>query len=393
MPEEESHDADSLLAGLKQAHLLDIPTEAAFRAVPRAAFLPDLPPDQVYKDEAVPIKVDEDGTVLSSSSQPSMMAIMLRQLRLAPGQNVLEVGTGTGYNAALMQHIVGSGGKVTSVEIDGQVVEQARANLQRATIADVLVVHADGAHGYAPRASYDRMIVTAGIWDVPEALGRQLKPNGILVAPIWLEGFEVSAALQPQRDGSFYSTDNRVCGFVRLRGQAAGPELGLRVGTSGLYLYVPTKIDSTALQMLLSYDAEDNYLGASLDIWAYMQGFLPYFIFHVPENFMLARYYVTKDSSAYGITDHGFALITPGSACFVSMRAGGSARSFGSADALLAVQDALDGWERAGKPQQDRLRLRLVSRDSPSFAVQQGKVYTRRDHYLIAWMDVGDTHG
>ena len=85
--------------------------------------------------------------------------------------------------------------------------------------------------------------------------------------------------------------------------------------------------------------------------------------------------------------------MTAGSACFVSMSARGAARSFGGADALMAVLDALAAWEHDGKPQQNRLRLRLVSRGNLSFAVKRGKVYARGDHYLLAWMDLGGTHG
>ncbi len=392
MPEA-APNAESLIAALKAAGLLDAPLEAAFRAVPRAAFLPGLPPEQVYIDDAVPIKFDEDGTVLSSSSQPSMMAIMLRQLQLKPGQNVLEIGTGSGYNAALMQHIVGDEGRVTSLEIDGQVVEQARANLQRAATGEVTVVHADGSNGYPTRASYDRIIATAGVWDVPEAWTRQLMPRGILVAPLWLEGFEVSAALMHQNDGTLYSADNRLCGFIPLRGKAAGPESAARVGTSGLHIHASPRIDSAALQMLLSEEGEDTYLGTALEVGEYWQGFLPYFVLHVPEAFVLARYQVTKDAPAYGVSGSGFVLMTAGSACFVSMSARGAARSFGGADALMAVLDALAAWEHDGKPQQNRLRLRLVSRGNLSFAVKRGKVYARGDHYLLAWMDLGGTHG
>ena len=72
----------------------------------------------------------------------------------------------------------------------------------------------------------------------------------------------------------------------------------VRVGTSGLYLYSGAKIDSAALQMLLSDDAEDSYLGVALDASEYWSGFLPYFVLHVPETFTLARYQVTKDAPA-----------------------------------------------------------------------------------------------
>lgn len=390
MPETPPADLKSLVAALKAAHLLDAPLEAAFRAVPRAAFLPHLPPQEAYKDEALPVKYDDDGTVLSSSSQPSMMAIMLRQLQLQPGHNVLEIGTGTGYNAALMQHIVGDEGKVTSIEIDGEVAETARANLQRVAMSEVLVVEGDGAAGYAPRASYDRIIATAGIWDVPAAWVRQLKPGGILVTPLWVEGFEISAALTLQPDGTLYSANNRLCAFIPLRGQSAVPELGVRVGTSGLYLYSNARIDSAALQMLISEDASETYLGVSLDVWEYWQGFMPYLVLHTPSSFILGRYYAVTDTPAYGITGHGFFLLMQGSACFVSTMARGTARGFGSADALLAVQEAISAWERAGKPQVDRLRLRLVPDGSDiARSSHAGKAYPRRDHTLVTWMDLG----
>ena len=91
---------------------------AALRAVPRHLFLPDLPPEAAYRDDAIVTKRDADGQGISSSSQPAIMAIMLDQLDLAPGHRVLEIGAGTGYNAALIAHIVGPSGQVVSVDID-----------------------------------------------------------------------------------------------------------------------------------------------------------------------------------------------------------------------------------------------------------------------------------
>jgi hypothetical protein len=139
--------------------------------------------------------------------------------------------------------------------------------------------------------------------------------------------------------------------------------------------------------MLLSDDAENVHLRTSLDSGEYWQGFLPYFVLHFPDSFMLSGYSVTKDAPGYGLTGRGFVLITHGSACFVPINARGSARVFGGSDALLAVEDALAAWVRDGKPQQDRLRLRLVPKDNFSFAVKRGKVYPRRDHAVIVWME------
>jgi len=118
---------NQMIDGLRaRQNLLDRSSEAAFRAVPRHVFLPGEKLETIYADEAIAIKHDSDGSVLSSSSQPTMMAIMLRQLRLEKGDNVLEIGTGTGYNAAIMQHIVGETGYVTSIELDNQLADQAR---------------------------------------------------------------------------------------------------------------------------------------------------------------------------------------------------------------------------------------------------------------------------
>ena len=104
---------------------------AALRDVPRHLFLPHLPPPDAYLDDAIVTKRDAAGQPISSSSQPAIMAIMLDQLDLAPGQRVLEIGAGTGYNAALMRHITGPEGTVVSVDIDDDLAAQARGHLPR----------------------------------------------------------------------------------------------------------------------------------------------------------------------------------------------------------------------------------------------------------------------
>src|SRR5712691_9793899 len=114
----------------------------AFLQVPREVFLPGVADEQgiaaVYRDEAYPTKTDAHGHAISSSSQPGIMASMLEELRVSPGQRVLEVGAGTGYNAALLSILVGQRGQVTSVELDPDVARQARQVLdalgQRATV-------------------------------------------------------------------------------------------------------------------------------------------------------------------------------------------------------------------------------------------------------------------
>ena len=123
----------TLIDDLKNKGLIRSPgVEAAFRAVLRHHFLPGTPLKEVYSDRAISAKQDEEGKWISSSSQPAIMAIMLEQLGLQPGHKVLEIGTGPGYNAALMAHIVGESGQVVTVEIDQDLADAAQKHLRTA---------------------------------------------------------------------------------------------------------------------------------------------------------------------------------------------------------------------------------------------------------------------
>src|SRR5687768_15775037 len=102
---------DQLVATLRERGLLRDPAiERAFRSVPREVFVPGVPLAQVYADDAIMTKT-ENGVGVSSSSQPAIMAIMLAQLDPRPGLRVLEIGAGTGYNAALLRELVGDAGQ------------------------------------------------------------------------------------------------------------------------------------------------------------------------------------------------------------------------------------------------------------------------------------------
>jgi protein-L-isoaspartate(D-aspartate) O-methyltransferase len=137
--------------------------------------------EQIYQDDALVTRVDQHGRTLSSSSQPSIMAAMLEALEVRPGMRVLEIGTGSGYNAALLAHLVGSPGLVTTMDLDTEVIERAQQCLPQVVGEGMTIVEADGALGYAPGAPYDRIIVTASVVQVPLAWLEQLASGGVLV--------------------------------------------------------------------------------------------------------------------------------------------------------------------------------------------------------------------
>lgn len=383
---------DAMIDQLRSSGALRRPEfEAAFRAMPRQYFLPDSAPEDVYADAAVPVKRGTDGQVISSSSQPTMMLYMLEQLDLQPGHNVLEIGTGTGYNAAIMQQLVGPRGKVTTIEYDEVLAMQAMDNLRRARSSEVLVVSGDGIHGYPPRAAYDRIICTANIWDIPPNWTRQLKDDGLIVAPISVDGLQYSAAFECVEEGELYSSSNLPCGFVRMQGIASPPNITKQVGSTAMYLYgeQTQRIDTAALQMLLSADQDECYLSRRLSVDELWRGFAPYLMLNHLRDAIFVIYDVQKDQKAYGIEGAGMALFSPGSACLIPYRDTGQTYCFAGADAFMMVDGVLSQWIAAGKPGSDSLRLRLTPKveDETMPVISHGRVYRRHDHNLHAWFE------
>lgn len=218
----------------REGLLADSAIAEAFAATPRHHFLPGHALEQIYADQAIAVKREGDEW-LSSSSQPAMMAIMLAQLGLAPGQRVLEIGTGTGYNAALIDRIVGPTGRVISLELDPELAVAAHSHLAAAGHPSVEVRHTDGALGAPDAAPFDRMIVTAGAWDLLPAWRAQIAPAGRIVVPMTvLPGVMLSLALEP-RGEVWEAVSARPCGFVLLRGAEAHP--GRTWGTPRIVVY------------------------------------------------------------------------------------------------------------------------------------------------------------
>ncbi|MCY9783944.1 methyltransferase, FxLD system [Nocardiopsis sp. EMB25] len=222
--------------------LLSAPVEQALRRVPRELFLTGLDLADVYNaHKAVVTKRDEDkGVALSSVSAPSIIATMLDRADLQPGMRVLEIGSG-GYNAALIAELVGSEGEVTTIDIDSDVIDRARRCLDTAGYPQVRTAVADGEYGFADRAPYDRVLVTAGAWDIPPAWTEQLASGGRMVVPMRVRGLTRCLTLDADEDGVLHSKHVDMCGFVRMQGagehwepmpylnDTPGQQIGLRL--------------------------------------------------------------------------------------------------------------------------------------------------------------------
>ena len=271
--------AEHLVDALLSAGAITSPrVEAAFREVPRHLFVPHVPVEAAYRNEAVPTKL-LDGRAVSSASQPSIVAVMLEQLDVAPGHRVLEIGAGTGYNAALLRHLVGPTGTVVTIDIDQDIVDGARARLAAAGIGGVEVVCGDGGVGHPAGAPYDRIVLTVGAWDVTPAWWDQLAVGGRLLLPLSLRGVQRCVALE-NRDGWLESTSVRDCGFMGLRGGFRGPETVVSAGP--VTITFDSEVDAAALLEILGRPAGEIPLDLALSMEELWGGLALWLALHDP---------------------------------------------------------------------------------------------------------------
>lgn len=150
----------------------------SFRAVKREHFILDEYKEHAYDD--IPLPILREKTI----SQPTTVMLMTSALELEEGDKVFEVGSGSGYQGAIIASVVGKKGKVISAEIVPELVSFAKQNLIKARINNVQVIEEDGSKGFEKEAPFDKIIITAACKEFPKELLDQLKPEGVIVGPV-----------------------------------------------------------------------------------------------------------------------------------------------------------------------------------------------------------------
>ncbi|MGH3814995.1 MAG: methyltransferase, FxLD system [Pseudonocardiaceae bacterium] len=257
--------------------------EAAMRIVPRHLFLPEFSVTDGYADTQIVTKTDADGAALSSVSHPGVVAGMLEALDVRPSHRVLEIGSG-GYNAAILTHLVGPRGHVTTLDIDPDVTDRTQRCLTAAKYHHVQVVTADGEYGHPQGAPYDRIIVTVGAWDLPPAWFHQLeKTDGRLIVPLRMRALSRIVTFAPEK-GTWRSRSIQFAGFVPMRGDGAHTAYLVLLTPDGeVQVQTDEPADATALGSVLDQPASEAWTGVTiphgtsyehLDLWlAGMPGF------------------------------------------------------------------------------------------------------------------------
>lgn len=187
--------------------------EDAFLETPRELFVPENYRDRAYADR--PLSIGEGQTI----SQPSVVAKMTQWLGPEKGDKILEVGAGSGWQAAILPHLVGSSGRVYTVERKEKLAEKAEKNMDKLDIDNVDVVVGDGSTGLEEHAPYDGIMCTAACPEVPEEWGKQMKEGGRTVAPVG-RGFSQSMVVLEKGDGRIEMVKKeRGYRFVPLKGE------------------------------------------------------------------------------------------------------------------------------------------------------------------------------
>lgn len=169
---------DALIETMKNTGFLTKnKVESAIRKSPRHNFVPESMKNQAYENRPIPII--EKQTI----SQPSVVSRMTEWLDLKEGQKVLEIGSGSGWQSAILSNLVGDG-TIFTVERHIKLANLAKKNLEKLEIKNVKIIHGDGNLGLAEESPFDRIIVTAACKKIPEKLLQQLSMDGLLIAPV-----------------------------------------------------------------------------------------------------------------------------------------------------------------------------------------------------------------
>jgi protein-L-isoaspartate(D-aspartate) O-methyltransferase len=190
--------------GVRNRAVLD-----AMKTVPRHEFVPQAYRTSAYVDSALPIGLDQ------TISQPYIVALMTELVDPKPEHRILEVGTGSGYQAAVISRIVN---EVYSIEILPELAQSARERLQRLGFRNITVRQGDGYQGWPDSAPFDGILVTAGATEVPKPLVDQLKPGGRMVIPVGPSSADqVLKVIEKHPDGSTRIKEIAPVRFVPLR--------------------------------------------------------------------------------------------------------------------------------------------------------------------------------
>jgi protein-L-isoaspartate(D-aspartate) O-methyltransferase len=383
-------------------HVRSARVAAALEAVPREVFVPGVPLEEVYRPSEAIVTKRLDGVSVSSASAPEVVALMLEQLDPRPGDRVLEIGAGTGYNAALLAHLVGETGQVVTVDIDEDLVLGAREHLSAAGFGQVQVVQTDGALGSRDEHIYDRIILTVSSSDIAPAWREQLAPgHGRLVMPLGLQGPQRCVAFKSE-NGHLVSDSVRNCSFIPLRGLLAPGTARIPLDAQGARFLTgvdePLPLPAEAIVALLQAPTRSWLSGVSTSLRELREGLHLWLATHQRGTCIL--WGSGRAHDLFGFQDgsdfHGTLCVLDAELESLALLAW-AGRSERAGELVIQAPVGADGlaermrrilqeWQAAGRPTDGDLQIRAYARGtSPAPAVDEVVVDQRWSRFVLNW--------
>ncbi len=300
----------------------------------------------IYSD-AVMRHVDTDGAPLpSSNSQPSYILWLLHMLDPRPGHRVLEIGSGSGWLAAIMARLVGHQGHVTGMEIIPGLADQSRADLAALGLDNVAILTRDGTSGHPDGAPFDRVIITAATWDLPAVLFDQVTEGGYVLVPIELRGTGGCQVTLLRRTGPRFVAERSVPGwFVPLVGAGqTRPDINRTLDSLPFWSQVQAA-PSIRCKLPLGFPTDGQPPSAVVDFRAFLARTEPGFaIFDSTRN-------PPTPNSAFGVVDE--------TASAVALWQAGQLLGYGSDTAARRLASAFARWASFGLPPATAFQLEI----------------------------------
>ena len=327
--------------------------------------------------------------LFTHNSDHRTTATMVDQLNLEPGMRVLQVGTGSGHGTAVLSQIVGGDGGLVTIDIDERTAQHAGQRIAEVGFNWVEVECGDGWLGWPKGAPYDRIQVTVGPEDISPHWIAQLKEGGIMVVPLWLRGYRVSAAFE-KRGKKLHSRSLRPCMYSPIQGQPDRSEGWYTVGDANADVTIALdwqeQVDLENLSQLFQGENRQRDLGRP-----------PKEVFpaqDLPSGLFIC---FTRDPGAYLILSQSdgmpfrgtaYAVIDPeaGNATFLAESLYGKLLVYGDGPTQGRMLDLLDLWDRLGRPSLDKLKLDLLPETDPALPAGSWMIPKRSDYtWLLRW--------
>ncbi len=306
---------------------------------------------------------------------------------------VLEIGTGSGYNAAILSELLEGDGHIVTVDIDSTLVDDARKNLSAAGCDGVEVVCWDGSRGFTDAAPYDRIIVTADARDVSSHWVDQLTDAGVLVAPLWFKGFSLSVALEKHATG-LLGLSVSPCTFIPLRGawqrsEGYYPIQGRSDQPPSMLIGLdwPEQLDLAKLHDLLaSEEAELRDIGRSLEGQFISQNLLSGLFLSLTTHHGVFALMPTGQDAPFHTPGYGLIAADLNSAAILNDRFPNQALVYGNSAAYSELLELLNLWDGLSHPSVHDLKVRALY-GSPMSIPDRSWVIPKQSNYtwLLSW--------